>query len=118
MSGSLRTVGEALAERGVSRRAFLKFCSVMASAMALPPGVAPAMAEALAKAKRQSVIWLSFQECTGCTESITRSHSPTIENLIFNLISLDYHETLQAASGDAAERAREEAMKANEGKCL
>ena len=118
MTGSLRTVGEALAERGVSRRAFLKFCSVMASAMALPPGVAPAMAEALAKAKRQSVIWLSFQECTGCTESITRSHSPTIENLIFDLISLDYHHTLQAASGEAAERAREQAMKENEGKYI
>jgi hydrogenase small subunit len=118
MTDSLRTVGEALAERGVSRRAFLKFCSVMASAMALPPGVAPAMAEALAKAKRQSVIWLSFQECTGCTESITRSHSPTIENLIFDLISLDYHHTLQAASGGAAERAREQAMKENEGKYI
>ncbi len=118
MSGSLRTVGEALAERGVSRRAFLKFCSALASTMALPPGVAPAMAEALAKAQRQSVIWLSFQECTGCTESITRSHSPTIENLIFDLISLDYHHTLQAASGTAAEEAREHAMKAHDGKYL
>lgn len=118
MSGSLRTVGQALAERGVSRRAFLKYCSALASTMALPPGVAPAMAEALAKAQRQSVIWLSFQECTGCTESITRSHSPTLENIIFDLVSLDYHHTLQAASGEAAEHAREEAMKAHKGKYL
>ncbi|MGE5321063.1 MAG: hydrogenase small subunit [Hyphomicrobiaceae bacterium] len=118
MTSSLRTVGEALAERGVSRRAFLKFCSALASTMALPPGVAPAMAEALSKAQRQSVIWLSFQECTGCTESITRSHSPTLENMIFDLVSLDYHETLLAASGEAAERARDEAMKAHMGKYL
>jgi len=38
-------------------------------------------------------------------ESITRSHSPTLENLIFDLISLDYHHTLQAASAEAAEHA-------------
>jgi hydrogenase small subunit len=76
------------------------------------------MAEAISKARRQSVIWLSFQECTGCTESITRSHSPTLETLIFDLISLDYHHTLQAASGAAAEHAREQAMKDNEGKYL
>jgi hydrogenase small subunit len=118
MTGSLRTVGDALARRGVSRRAFLKFCGALASSMALPPGVAPAMAEALAKAQRPSVIWLSFQECTGCTESITRADSPTLEDMIFNLVSLDYHHTLQAVSGIAAEEAREHAMKAHHGKYL
>ena len=76
------------------------------------------MAEALAKAKRQSVIWLSFQECTGCTESITRSHSPTLEDLIFDFISLDYHHTLQAVSGDAAEEARHAAIKEHKGKYI
>jgi len=100
-----------LKRQGVSRRGFLKFCSAMASLMAMPPGTAPAIAAALSKAKRPSVIWLSFQECTGCTESLTRSHSPTVENLILDAISLDYHHTLQAASGTAAEEAREHAMK-------
>ncbi|MDV3237715.1 MAG: hydrogenase small subunit [Gammaproteobacteria bacterium] len=104
------TVAEQLARQGVSRRAFLKFCAAAASLMALPPGMAPAIAEALGKRTRPSVIWLSFQECTGCTESLTRSHSPTVENLIFDLISLDYHHTLQAAAGEAAEHAREQAM--------
>ncbi len=112
------TVGEGLARHGVSRRAFLKFCTVMTSMLALPPSMAPAMAAAIAATRRQSVIWLSFQECTGCTEAITRSHSPTLENLIFDLISLDYHHTLQAASGEAAEHAREQAMKDNAGKYL
>ncbi|MFA7594262.1 MAG: twin-arginine translocation signal domain-containing protein, partial [Thiohalobacteraceae bacterium] len=104
------TVAEQLARQGVSRRAFLKFCAAAASLMALPPGMAPAIAAALGKRTRPAVIWLSFQECTGCTESLTRSHSPTVENLIFDLISLDYHHTLQAAAGEAAERAREQAM--------
>ena len=116
--GKAETLGKSLISNGISRRTFLKFCSTVASAMALPPAAAQAMAEKLSQATRQSVIWLSFQECTGCTESITRSHKPTLESLIFDFISLDYHHTLQAASGDAAEHAREEAMKANKGKYI
>jgi hydrogenase small subunit len=46
---------------------------------------------------RPSVVYLSFQECTGCFESLTRSFAPTIESLIFNVISLDYDDTLMAA---------------------
>lgn len=104
------TLAAYLQRRGISRRGFLKFCAATASMMALPPGMAPAIAEALGKARRPSVIWLSFQECTGCTESLTRSHNPTLENLILDAISLDYHHTLQAAAGSAAEEAREHAM--------
>ncbi|MFP4602502.1 MAG: hydrogenase small subunit [Halochromatium sp.] len=112
------TLGGLLRSQGISRRAFLKFCSTTASLMALPATIAPAMAEALSSARRPSVIWLSFQECTGCTEALTRSSSPTIEGLMFNFISLDYHHTLQAASGDAAEHAREQAQHENAGKYL
>jgi len=109
---------EHLARQGISRRTFLKYCTTMASLLALPPTAARAMAEALQRAAKPSVIWLSFQECTGCTESITRSHSPSLESLILDTISLDYHHTLQAASGEAAEHAREEAMKRHHGKYL
>ncbi|TVQ90666.1 MAG: twin-arginine translocation signal domain-containing protein [Chromatiaceae bacterium] len=112
------TLGEALREQGVSRRGFLKFCAATASLMALPPTLAPAIASALEQARRPSVIWLSFQECTGCTEALTRSFSPTVESLILDLISLDYHHTLQAAAGTAAELAREQAMHANAGEYL
>src|SRR3974390_3749953 len=100
------TVGEQLRAQGVSRRGFMKFCATTASLMALSPTMVPRIAEALASAKRPSVIWLPFQECTGCTESLTRSHTPTLESLIFDAISLDYHETLRAAAGHAAEAAR------------
>lgn len=112
------TLKESLERSGVSRRGFLKFCATTASLMALPPSMVSSIAAALETAKRPSVIWLSFQECTGCAESLTRSHSPTIEGLIFDSISLDYQHTLQAASGDAAEHAREEAMKENWGKYI
>ncbi|MCP5445533.1 MAG: hydrogenase small subunit [Chromatiaceae bacterium] len=112
------TLGDTLRRNGVSRRGFLKFCTATASMMALPPSMVPVLAAALDNAQRPSVIWLSFQECTGCTESLTRSHTPTLESLIFDHISLDYHHTLQVASGHAAEAAREAAMQASAGKYL
>jgi hydrogenase small subunit len=110
------TVGEMLLRHGVSRRSFIKYCTATASAMALPPWMGPAMAEQLRNAPRPSVVYLSFQECTGCLESLTRSFAPTIESLIFNTISLDYNDTLMAASGEAAESARAKALKDNFGK--
>jgi hydrogenase small subunit len=112
---SPETLGAALVRHGISRRSFLKYCTTLASIMALPPSAAAAMAKSLEQARRPSVIYLSFQECTGCLESITRSFSPTIEDLIFNAISLDYDDTLQAAAGTAAEAARDKAMKDNYG---
>jgi hydrogenase small subunit len=112
------TLGERLRRQGVSRRGFLKFCAATASMMALPPTAVSALAAGLEKARRPSVIWLSFQECTGCAEAITRSDAPTLENLIFDHISLDYQHTIMAASGDAAEAAREQAMHENEGKYI
>ena len=118
MTDNSLTLGESLGKQGVTRRGFLKFCTATASMLALPAGMAPTIAAALEQARRPSVIWLSFQECTGCTESLTRSHAPTVENLIFDYISLDYHHTLQAASGAAAEAAREKAMHENEGTFL
>ncbi len=113
-----RTLGERLAARGVSRRSFLKYASYTASLLALPPTAATTIAQGIAKARRQSVIWLSFQECTGCTESITRAAAPSIEDLIFDFISLDYHHTLQSVSGHAAEAARTQAMAENAGKYI
>ena len=83
-----KTLGEILARQGISRRGFLKFCAATASLMAMPPSMVPAVAAALSKAQRPSVIWLSFQECTGCTESLTRADSPSVENLILSLIHI------------------------------
>jgi hydrogenase small subunit len=111
-------LADLLARRGISRREFLRYTSYMASLLALPPAAAAPMADGLAKARRQAVIWLSFQECTGCTESLTRSFSPSLEDLIFDFISLDYHHTLQAASGEAAEAARRQSMEENRGKYI
>jgi len=101
---------------GVSRRRFLELCAGITASMGLPSSAVGAVANAVANARRPSVIWLHFQECTGCTESLLRAEHPTVEKLILELISLDYHETLMAAAGHQAEEARKAAMKENKGK--
>lgn len=98
------------------RREFLQFCVAVTATLGLPAAAAARVAEAVASAQRPSVIWLHFQECTGCSESLLRAEHPTIEKLILDVISLDYHETLMAAAGHQAEAARIEAMQKHKGK--
>ncbi|KAB2839420.1 MAG: hydrogenase small subunit, partial [Burkholderiales bacterium] len=103
---------------GVSRREFMQFCAATAATLGLGAGAESAIAKAVEKAKRPSVIWLHFQECTGCSESLLRAEHPTLEKLILDVISLDYHETLMAAAGHQAEAARKAAMETNKGKYI
>jgi hydrogenase small subunit len=112
------TIGEMLLQNGVSRRTFMKYCTAMASLMALPPGMGRALAEQLKAARRLPVVYLSFQECTGCAESLTRAFSPSVESLLFNVISLDYQHTLMAAAGHQAEEALAQTIQENAGQYL
>jgi len=112
---SLETIDERLKQCGVSRRAFLKFCSSLMIAapfgLALTDKLTPeAVAENLGKVIRPPVIWLHFQDCTGCTETLLRPSHPDLGDLILNVISLEYHETLMAGSGKQAEAAINEAV--------
>jgi [NiFe] hydrogenase small subunit len=87
------------ADNGVSRREFMKFCSAVAAAIGLGPSFGSKVAAALTAAARPPVLWLHFSECTACTESLLRSVSPYVDDLILGTISLDYHETLMAGAG-------------------
>jgi hydrogenase small subunit len=102
----------------MQRRQFMTFCAGVAATLGLSNAAAGTIAKALTEAKRPSVIWLHFQECTGCSESLLRAEHPTLEKLILDIISLDYHETLMAAAGHQAEAARASAMEANKGKYI
>lgn len=92
-----------LENHGIDRRAFLAFCAAMTSTLALPQSYAPAIAQALKTAKRPVLVWLEFQDCAGCTESLLRASNPTVGDLVLNTLSINYHETLMAASGKDAE---------------
>jgi hydrogenase small subunit len=93
-----------LAERGVSRRAFLRFSATMAGVLALPPSYAPRIAAALESGARRPVVWLEGQDCAGNTEGFLRASHPTVADLVLNILSVDYHETIMAPAGQQAEK--------------
>ena len=100
----------------VSRRDFIKTCMTVSAMLGLPFGMVSKVAAAAKRGdNRPAVIWLHFQECTGCSESLLRSTHPTISSLILDMISLDYHETLMAGSGHQAEKALHDSLLANRG---
>ncbi|HEY6051856.1 MAG TPA: hydrogenase small subunit, partial [Thermoanaerobaculia bacterium] len=100
-----------------NRRDFIRVCTMALAAVGMPWELAGQVArKAAAKKLKPSVIWLHFQECTGCTESLLRTSHPAVSELILDLVSLDYCETLFAAAGHQAEAALQTAMKENAGK--
>ncbi|OOH90574.1 hydrogenase 2 small subunit [Pasteurellaceae bacterium 15-036681] len=100
----------------VSRRDFMKLCTALAATMGLSSKAGAEMTQALTSPQRPPVIWIGAQECTGCTESLLRATHPTVENLVLDLISLEYHEALSAAFGEQAEENKHNAIHKYKGK--
>lgn len=105
-----------LTRLGVSRRDFMKFCAGLAATAGLPVSAAEHVAAALSAPQRPPVIWIGAQECTGCTESLLRATHPTLENLVLDTISLEYHEVLSAAFGQQVEENKHRAMARYQGR--
>ena len=101
---------EILKDRGFSRRDFIKWTSAMTAALMLPPIFRPLVAKAAENFGRIPVVWLHFAECTGCSEAFLRSSYPNVDTILLETISLEYHETLMAASGYQAEQNLQKAI--------
>jgi len=109
---------KALTRRGVSRRDFLKFCTAMAATLALPSSLVPKIVEALEKKMKPVVVWLELSDCAGDTESMLRATKPTIAEIVLDVISLEYHETIMAPAGKAAEKSKTDVVKNLKGKYI
>ncbi len=90
----------------------------MAATLALPASFAPKIAEALEKKIKPPVIWLEFSDCAGDTESMLRATKPTIAEIVLDVLSLEYHETIMAPSGHLAEKSKKDVVKNQKGKYL
>ncbi len=94
-----------LDRKGVSRRDFMKFCAAMTAALALPLRYVDRVAAAVSEAKKPVLVWLEFQDCAGDSESFLRASSPSAGEIVLDVLSVDYHETIMAAAGHQAEEA-------------
>ena len=113
-----KSIEKHLEEKGISRRDFMKWVGAMTAMLSLPSSFTPLVAKATTLADRLPLIWLHMAECTGCSESLLRSDAPTIDSLIFDYISLEYHETLMAAAGWQAEHNLESAIEKYKGRYI
>lgn len=116
-SGNL-TFYEEMRGRGVSRRDFMKFCATMAAMMGLESSGIAKVARALETKQRPPVLWMHFQECTCCSESFIRTTHPIVSDIVLDLISLDYTETLMAPSGHMAEKSLHDTMTQHQGEYI
>lgn len=109
---------QTLEENGLSRRDFMKWAGAMTATLGLSNAFIPAVSKAAELADRLPVIWLHMAECTGCSESLLRTATPSIDSLIFDYISLEYHETIMSASGWQAEENLEQAIEKYKGQYI
>ena len=103
---------ELLKAKGVSRRDFMKLIGATTAALGLPELFVPQAADAMEQAlNKPPVIWLEGMDCTGCTESTIATLNPSAAELILDMISVRYHETIMAGSGQTSEEAYQTALK-------
>ncbi len=110
---------DVLKARGISRRDFMKMIAAATAAFGLPEVIAPKAAEAVeAAAEKPPVVWLHGMECTGCTCSVLSSMNPSVEELVLDMLSIRYQETIMAGQGTVAEEALQETITKDKGKFI
>src|ERR1700730_17264380 len=95
-------LGTVLARRGITRRQLVKFCSAVLGTLALPDRYLAQTVAAISKVKKPVLLWLQFQDCTGCSESMLRSSHPDVADVVLDLLSWEYHEVIMAGGGGSS----------------
>ncbi len=98
----METFYDVLRRQGITRRSFLKFCSLTATSLGLGSAFAPRIANALETKPRTPVLWLHGLECTCCSESFIRSAHPLAKDVVLSMLSLDFDDVLMASAGHQA----------------
>ena len=118
MSAPLPSIWHAMQAKGYSRREFLRFCGFAATLLGAKSTGLASVVQAFEQKSRPPVVWLHFQECTCCSESFIRSSHPIVADIVFDYLSLDYTETLQAAAGAQAEKCLHDTITNHPGKYI
>ena len=84
----------------ITRRDFLKYCSVAAGALGLSASTLMKVENVLANSSAPTVVWIAGSACTGCTMSLLNSvFYTTVDDLLLNRINLAYLDTAMATAG-------------------
>jgi hydrogenase small subunit len=98
----------------------MKFCTTVAVTMGLPLSTVPRIAEGMSPPRKAPARDLAFRPGVHrlCIESLLRTQHPTLEHLIFDLISLEYSHTLNAGAGHQAEETWDRAVEQHKGRFI
>ena len=113
-----QTIWQSMQQKGYNRRDFLRFCATAAAAAGLGKTGAAQVAQVFEKKEKPAVVWMHFQECTCCSESFIRASHPIVADALLDVLSLNYTETLMAASGFQAEKSLNDTIANNKGKYI
>ena len=92
--------------------------SMVTANMQLHPNFEQVVQGALCNLNKVPIVWLELADCSGNSEAFIKSTNPAIEDLIFDYISLDYHELLMSASGDQSETILEDIIENQKGEYI
>lgn len=97
-----------------TRRQFLQWSASLAACMGLEATCLPQVAEALeAFASGQApVLWLQGLSCSGCSVSLLNTEHPSPLEVLTGYLSLAFHGTLSAATGQTAKTVVERMIEA------
>lgn len=99
----------------ISGRELNSWISMVTATMQLHPEFEGVVREGITQLNRIPIIWLELSDCSGNSEAFIKSSHPGIADLIFDYISLDYHELLMSASGDQSESVLERIVSESKG---
>jgi len=116
--GMGQTIWESMEKKGYNRRQFLQFCTAAAAAAGFAKSGVAQVVSAFEKKEKPAMVWMHFQECTCCSESFIRASHPIVADALLDVLSLNYTETLMAASGFQAEKSLSDTIKNNKGKYI
>ncbi|MBU1658931.1 hydrogenase small subunit [bacterium] len=99
----------------IAKHEINSWISMVTADMQLHPNFEEVVQESVKSLNKVPIIWLELSDCSGNSEAFIKSTNPAIEDLIFDYISLDYHELLMSASGDQSETILEDIIQHQKG---
>lgn len=95
-----------------------KWISMVTANLRLHPEYEKEVEKGVEALTKIPIIWLELSDCTGNSEAFIKTANPTIDELVLNYVSLDYHELLMTGGGDQSENALDEVLKNDKGKYI
>ena len=102
----------------IAKKDVNSWVSMVTASMQLHPNFEEVVDEGVKALNKVPIIWLELADCSGNSEAFIKSTNPSIEDLIFDYISLDYHELVMSASGNQSETILEDIIKNQKGEYI